>query len=1123
MKAKHIVGFVVIAIIVAFFIAADCILFEPSMSNIISAQLCPPVEVETFEDDEEGGLSQGQAMSREIVEEGTVMVKNNGVLPLSRAEVSKVNVFGRASTDWLYSGSGSGQVQPETNDASLNVDFLKALTNYGIEYNTELANMYRRFLSPQGYGGAIGGGPGYYKIADPDIDDKQYYSDSLLQGAKEFSDTAFVVIGRRAGESTDPTKYQAKWANQETDYDRHYLEISTEEEKLLNYVGANYENVIVIINALNTMELGFVETIPGIDACLVMGGTGTRGASGLPGLIYGDVSPSGKLVDTYAYDMEDNVNFNHVGFDGITYYGNASGLYPDGVKLNSLPTTPTGPYYVDYIEGIYVGYKWYETADAEGIWDERTLSVLDNDGGKTTKSGFEAVVQYPFGYGLSYNEFSWQILPETTSNFSSLNEKTEIKVVVRVTNTSGTRSAKDVVELYMTPPYYDGEIEKSDVNLVGFAKTGEIAPGQYEDVTITLNGSDLASYDCYDLNENGNTGYEIDRGDYTLTLRTDSHHIKDGCKPITFNVPETINIKNDPVTNAAVDNLFTGEDAVDGVSVDGLGEAGGNQNVAYITRASFPKTTPEKAAARDIPDIVRQYNLFTSEDEAEWNSATTNAFGEELNIEPVTWGADNGLSLTDENGVLTDLAKELGNPENYDSEKWDQLLDQLNRSEVLNSIINISASGTGAVPSVGKPALTDRDGPVQAGGFVGGITRGVGFPSAFMIAQCWSQDIALRFGAAFGVEMQNIGFNGIFGPGCNIHRSPFGGRNFEYYSEDAFLSGTMAANAVYGMKTEGRYALLKHFAVAETETGRDSYYSWLSEQALREIYVKPFEMAVKDGGCVGIMSSYNRVGARWAGGSVGLQEGLLRREWGFRGAIITDFSDHKEYMNMNESIRMGGDMGMACNVSGNNAVGDRLDMEIRQTAKNVLYMWLNAEYTAFTTNLSYVSANSLSEPWIWWHPVLIDLSILAYASCALWLFMNIKGIVKNKKAKATYGADGGSEGGNGPAGGGPKGSGPIGGSGGKPTGKGTAYYAPPVQGNAARVFPEARRPKTTGGQQVSVMMLQNIPPAERPENLKAMGTFVSNDEKSCSSYIIYTPSNDAKGAKSGNSDGGARK
>lgn len=1020
MKIKHIVGFSVIAVIVIFFIVANCILFNPTMSNIISAQLCPPVTIETFEDDDE--VSAGQEVAKRIMEEGAVLVKNDGVLPLSVNDDKNVNLFGRASTDWLYSGSGSGQVRPEENDSSTNIDLAKALSNYGISCNNELASMYRRFLTPQGYGGAIGGGPSYYKIADPDIDDKNFYSDSLLNGALAHSKTAFVVIGRRAGESTDPTKYQQKYIG-ETDYSRHYLEISTEEEKLLRYVGQNYQKVIVIINSLNVMELGFLDTIPGIDACLIVGGTGTRAASAIPGILYGDVSPSGHLTDTYAYAMEDHVNFNHVGFDGIVYYENAEGLYPDGTQLNSLPTVPTGPYYIDYIDGIYVGYKWFETADEEGIWNGRTLEVLDpDDSGKSViKNGYDAVVQYPFGYGLSYNEFTWEIRPEmTTSDFSGIGGETEIQITVRVTNVSGDRPAKDVVQLYMTPPYHKGQIEKSSAVLVAFAKTGDIDPGQYEDVTLTLTGYELASYDCYDLNKNNNTGYEIDSGDYKLSLRTDSHHDKEGCDPITFNVPSTVNIKNDTTTTAEVDNLFTGNDAVDGVSVDGLGEAGGNQNVAYITRANFPTKAPERAAARDIPDIVREYNLYTKEDSTEWNNAVTDAFGNKVDNSPVTFDAKNGLSVYDAANGITELGKKLGNPENYEDPDWDKLLDQLNRSQAL-TMIGISAAGTPAVSSVGKPTLQDRDGPVQAGGFVNMEKRGVGFPSAFVLAQSWSEELALRFGVAFGQEMQSVGFAGIFGPGCNIHRNPFGGRNFEYYSEDGFLSGKIAANSVYGMKTEGRYAFLKHYAAAETETGRDSYYSWMSEQALREIYVKPFEIAVKEGGCVGIMSSYNRVGARWAGGSVGLQEGLLRNEWGFRGAIITDFSDHNQYMNMNESIRMGGDLGMSTGLTSDyDNTGNRLDHEIRQAVKNVLYMWLNAEYTASTVNLDYVSSGSLGEPWIWWHPLLIDLTIIAFASCAFWAFLLVLGILKNRKAKLAVGkekaaatADNGSEGGKG--------------------------------------------------------------------------------------------------------------
>lgn len=1008
MKVKHIIGVVIIAILVAFFIVADCILLEPTMRTTVTGLLCSPEPLPVLSDDDDDESGGGQAVSRKVVEEGAVLVRNeNSVLPLSFEKDKQVNVFGRASVDWIYGGAGSGQVVDE-NDGGTKIDFLKALSQYGIAYNTELSSKYSSWLDIQGVSGSIGVLPqDYYRIADPHINDKSFYSNDLLVNAKAFSDVAIVVISRRAGETVDCPKQQYKFKTSpgisQTDANRHYLEISEEEEALLKYVGANFEKVIVLINSDNVMELGFTETIPGIDACMVVGATGTRGAVGIPSLLYGAVSPSGRLSDTYAYEMEDHANYNLTGFDGVVDYIGGDGLYPAGVKLNSKPEVSTGPFYIDYSEGIYVGYRWFETADAEGVWNDRTRETLDGAGNKVTKSGYDAVVQYPFGFGLSYKNCDWTIREVSPAAGSNISLDTEISVTVRVSN-NGDSLARDVVQLYFTPEYHEGEIEKSAVNLVDFEKTDNIEIGQYADITFKLKGSDLVSYDCYDKNNNGNKGYELDRGTYALSVRRDSHTVIG--EPIVYNVAETENMLNDPVTGARVQNRFTGDDALDGISVDGLGEKGGNQDIYYMSRADFPKTALTRAEARSMPQNLKDTVLFTSDMEKTWNDAETDVYGAPVDKTPVTFNAKNGLKAF-ENGSITELGKKLGKPENFDCDEWNSLLDQLDRDEAFR-MIGIGAAGTPAVDSVGKPQLVDYDGPAQAGGFNGAVkTKGVGYPCAFVVAQTWNKRLAREYGSSFGEGMKDVaGMNGVFGPGCNIHRSPFGGRNFEYYSEDPVLSGKIVANVVYGMKTQGRYAFVKHFALAETETGRDSYYGWVSEQALREIYLTPFRMAVEEGGAVGIMTAYNRVGGVWAGGSVALQDAVLRKEWGFKGAIITDFSDHNQYMNMNQSIRMGGDLGMSVGLRGSNCSGARFDREVRGAVKNVLYMWLNAEYTATVANDSYVSTNGLSEPWVWWIPTLVDIQILVYASCAVWLFFIVTGTIKYRKEKKLKAASG---------------------------------------------------------------------------------------------------------------------
>ena len=976
-KIGNIIGLSCIGIVVAALTAGNIILHQPAISDAVTGFLCPPTADDSSLDESN---ASSQELAAQVIKEGSVLVKNaKNVLPLNRTAINKVNVFGHGSVDWIYGGSGSGQVQPETGDASLNVGILEALKQYGIAYNTELSDFYKSWLAPQGYGSTLNtnAASDYFKVANPDISE---YSTSLLDKAKSFSDTAIVVLSRRSGESIDVPKVQYKFKGS-TDNSRHYLEISTEEESMLKYVGKNFKNVIVLINSVNVMELTFLETIPGLDACLVVGGTGTRAASGIPSLLYGEVSPSGKLADTYAYELESNVNYNNVGFDGVVLYDNeGQGLYPQGVKLNSLPETSKGPMYSDYVEGIYVGYKWYETADVEGIWSGKSRKVLDESDKSITVNGYDAVVQYPFGYGLSYSHFEWTLSNVSLKQGYAIEQDTQLEFTIQVLN-NGAMPAKDVVELYLTAPYTDGEIEKSHVSLIGYEKTGTIEPGMYQEIKISVNAYDLASYDCYDKNNNGHKGYELDEGTYQFKFMTDSHNVKEmtvdgkkGAGVVEYTVKSDINYDTNPLNGQKVENLFTGDNAIDGVSIDGSGANAGNQNISFISRSKFPQATPDRGPRRKMTgQKLLDNNLFDSTEEKAWNEATVDGFGRPVDTTPVTFEKKNGKVIYTETDGVTELGLKLG--KDYNDPEWNDVLDQLKRSEAV-SMVGIGATGTPAVPSVGKPKLDDRDGPAQSLGFVSNVRRGVGFPCAFVLAQAWNQRLNYEYGVAFGNEMAGVNLEGIFGFGCNIHRSPFGGRNFEYYSEDAFLSAKCAERSIYGLKTTGKYAFLKHFALAEGETCRDSYYPWLSEQALREIYLKPFQYAVERGGCVGLMTSYNRIGSVWCGGSEALLDGVLRTEWGFKGAVISDYSDHNQFMSLNHAIRHGGDLGMAVKLSGSNTTGVRMDHALRDAVHNVLYMWLNAQYTATIANDDYVSSGTMGAVWVWWKPLIYDIDIL---------------------------------------------------------------------------------------------------------------------------------------------------
>ena len=1035
MKIRQIVQLVVIAILITAIVIGNVIVLEPQMASNITGLQAYFEEVlgfhpfaansNTINEARKGG----QELSEQIIQEGSVLVKNNGVLPLSADEVSQVNVFGHAAIDWVYGGSGSGQVLPENNNPAENIDLLKALELYGISYNQNLISMYRKFAAPFGDIGSINNNyDAFYRLAEPSISDTGYYTPAILNEAKSYSNTVFVVIGRHAGETEDPTRVQYKVnTTPSIDTNRHYLEISTEEEEMLKYVGANYENVIVIINSTNTMELDFVDTIPGIDACLVVGATGTQAAKAIPSILWGEVSPSGRFTDTYAYDMASNVNFKRTSAAGIGHYTDASDMYPTGAGSNAGGTRRDAPAFVDYIEGVYLGYKWYETADAEGVWSKYSREILDENDNKITVNGYESVVQYPFGYGLSYTSFEWTVEALSIPEGSEINCESEITITLSVTNV-GSVAGKDVVEVYLTPEYKRGEIEKAHVNLVAFAKTGTINPGEKQTLTISVDVEDLACYDAYDLNKNGNKGYELDAGSYQLKLMTDSHNVKtvdftggasDVEGIITYNVSQTINFLIDSVTGNPVTNKFTGEDAIDGVSLDG---SDSGQNIGFITRAAFPDPYEIAAVAdRVMADNVKEFNQYSKEQAGDWDNAATDIFGNPVNSQAVAWGQsagrveydgivynEKGNALIYENGKPTELGLLLGS--DYNHPLWDVILSQITYDEAVE-LIHAGNFGNAALPSVGKPKLTDHDGPSQVRSFNAGASRGTGFPCTTVLGQTWNQSLAYSFGINYGKEMgvQGIAMDGTYGFGANLHRSAWGGRNYEYFSEDGFLAGTMLAEQVRGLTNTGKYCYLKHLVLYETEHERDSMYTWCTEQALREIYLKPFKKAIQDGGCVGIMSSYNRIGNVWTGGSEALIQGVIRDELGFCGTVVTDYVDSwsQKFMSIEDAVRAGGDINLGTRTSaldtGFNAT-NRIQNQIKEVCHHVLYMFLsplyaNAEYNE-NDDVEQITVGAVIEPWIWWKIALIDFDIIIGVVCIYWLYFIFRKVIMTRRAKA---------------------------------------------------------------------------------------------------------------------------
>lgn len=938
-KVLRIVGRTAAGVAVVLVVAANvgAVVFGDLVDSYLGSD---KVDVTTEQVDAQ--KAQSAALSEQVEGEGVVLLKNDeATLPLP-ADTTKVNVFGWGSTQWVAGGSGSGRVDGDSQG------LLDALKARGISYNEDLAQMYRSFQGSRPYlsaGSLNSHDSEFCRLYEPRITDESLYTPDLLAQAKDFSDTAIVVLTRVAGESIDCPRVQyrvnEKGGKVIATQDRHYLEPSPEEEGLIRYVAANYDRVVVVVNSTNPMELGIVETVPGVDACLLAGGTGSSGANAVAAVLWGDVNPSGRTADTYAYDMSTSASWANAGAAGEGSYQGASGLYPaDGTLNGNVGSVEAydAVRFVDYAEGIYVGYRWYETADAEGFWD----SVSNRHG-----QGYDGVVQYPFGYGLSYTSFSWEVLTRSHLRGATLHADDTYSMTVRVTNT-GAVAGKDVVELYVTPPYYQGGIEKASTVLVDYAKTETLQPGESQDVTLTFALRDLASYDCYDANGNGFAGYEVEHGPYQVELKRDAHTV-DSCThaSATYHVAEDIQYPTDAKTGATVGNRFTGEAAEDGVAIDGSTTEGG---IAYLTRADFKGTFPKRRDAdRAMADQVADLNLYDA-DQAEKADEASGAEDVDLRQQALASAPDR-LAVC-RNGRLTTLGRALGN--SYDAPEWDQVLDLLSEGEMQDLVLH-GYSNTAKLGVIGKPRTKELDGGAQASSF-NQLSHGTGFPNATVMAQTWNDSLALAMGQAVGMENADMGIDGWYAPACNIHRTPLGGRNYEYYSEDPLVSGRMVAQVITGARQTGTYTYLKHMILNEQDSYRDGLYTWLSEQALREVYLEPFRIAVEEGGAAGVMSSYNRLGAVWAGGSRALLTGVLRDEWGFRGSVITDYSDHHAYMGADQMLRAGGSL-MMDGVFSDGSFACSTDTayyryNLRRAAKDVIYVWLNAR----SANLAYNEA-----------------------------------------------------------------------------------------------------------------------------------------------------------------------
>ena len=903
---KYLIRFnAVLGIVLALGVTVNLILVGPMYSMVTLATGGGKVSEEN--------VATATELCEDIADEGIVLLDNAGTLPL--AKNSKLNVFGWASTNPCYGGTGSGALS----DAYPTVSLLEGLTNAGFELNTELSDFYTAYRADRPQVGMFAQD---WTLPEPEA---AQYSDDLINNAKAFSDTAMIVITRVGGEGADlPTDvstvtYDAGHSYNDFEPGEHYLQLSKTEEDMVDLVCKNFDNVIVVYNGANAMELGWVKDYSQIKSVIWCAGTGQSGFNALGSVLCGDVNPSGRTIDTFVYDLTATPTWNNF---GNMLYDNMNEFEADSFD------TKVTPAFVNYVENIYVGYKFYETAAAEGLID------------------YDKTVVYPFGHGLSYTSFTQTLNSVTESDGT-------ITVDVTVTNT-GSVSGKDVVEVYYNPPYTNGGIEKASANLIGFAKTSEIAAGASENVQVTFKAEDMASYDAH-----GKGCYVLEKGDYIISINSDSHNVIDSK---TYTVASDI-VYNESNPRSSDQTVATNEfDFAEG-NVTYLSRADGFANYAEATAAPADYSMPAEAKATFYNNSNYDPNDFNNPDD----------------VAPTT-GAKNDIQLADMVGVA------------YDDEKWDSFLDQLTVAD-MDSLIALGGYQSVAVSSVGKVQAIDCDGPASINN---NFTQqgSIGFPSAVMIAATWNTDLAYSFGESIGKMADDMGVSGWYAPAMNIHRSAFAGRNFEYYSEDGVLSGAIASHAIMGSQDQGVYAFMKHFALNDQETNRCGMLcTWASEQAIREIYLKPFEACVKNADCHAVMSSFNYIGNTYAGNCPELLINVLRNEWGFVGMVLTDYYGVYGYQDADHLIRNGGDFCLVNYDTETNHLTDTTSATAlvcaRQACKNILYTVANSR--------AYYPEN-LNPGMPTWEKVMIGVDVVGVlALIALEILVAKKGYAKRKK------------------------------------------------------------------------------------------------------------------------------
>lgn len=1014
-----IVSFSVIGVISVALIVGNVIAFQNQ--DVITSTLSG-----TGEDFSQAAqsLKNGDELCEQIAEDSIVLLRNeNKALPL-KSDVTKLNVFGYGATDRGFImngvGSGSSTINEEkkitlmdaltgvVRDFDLSEDttkeaFAQTLVKY--EVNPDIKAIYDGFNNKNARPLASSitfatNGAQAYWLDEPA---QNLFTPQVMESAAAYSDVALFVVSRDGGENIGEQPLSQRVGGK-TDNSRTYLELTSQEEGMLKLLDQYFGTTVVILNTTNTMHLGFLEDETlGVDACLYIGLPGQSGARAIPGILSGKINPSGRYTDIVTRSAAVAKSFDPT--------------------FNNFAATNNQ---VHYVEDIYHGYKWFETADEEGYFEGKS-------------SSYDEVVVYPFGHGLSYTTFKKEISKITYRNdnrtvtlrdgdsIDSIPVNAEITVEVKVANT-GDVAGKEVVELYYTPEYHSGGIEKAYVNLLGFAKTGLIDPDDSHTVEIKFTKYDMASYDATDANKNDNKGYELEKGKYEIKLMENSHT---EIEKVTFNLGSTLNIVNDPVTGTKVQNRFVDDGAYAGLSTTGE-EAGVSQK--WLSREDFVSTFPtgKSAGYTDGSKVTAAANYVN--DAAYANVDKT--FQENQEAEMYFWTANGAKAsksqLTGKGGdsALTRNYELMKTLSDFEADEWKDMLDQMNVQEMKVLIEQGGFVRQGTV-SVGMRELYDYDGPA---GFNANSrnssseTNWTAYASEALIGCCWNESLLFLMGRAMGSEANDTTIHGWYAPGVNLHRSNYNARNFEYYSEDGVLSGKLAVQVIAGAKTNGLTCYLKHFACSEEGPNPRDVNTWITEQNLRENFLRPFEIAVKgvdvdissrdaDGkvteaktvhiGANGMMTAFNRVGASWAGAHYSLNVSVLREEWGFKGTVITDWTSGTAAlggMRVEQGIRCGNDLWLDPNNTNRSLdVNDPIDRYCaRLCAKNILYTVADtmttynevntaiqehgAQLDKYQTTLSDAFKNVTS----WWQPVLITFDTLVAVGFVIWaLFLTL--------------------------------------------------------------------------------------------------------------------------------------